>query len=506
MSVLGWCLVLAGVGVVAWWTFARGRHMRALEACSVGLLVLAGVTMAVQEGQWQLVPWAALGPVAVVLVLLRRRRDRRGSGPGGSGEPGEPGGLEEPGEPGGPEGSASGRGPGPRPSSRRWWWVSAERGVPLVVVLVGAWAMMWAFVPKLPTPSGPYRVGTEVWHWTDKGRHQPWGRHTSEYRQVVAQAWYPTEVAHGREAPYFEDPGELPGMGGLPAYVFSGSLRETATHGVVGAPVSAAKREWPVIVFSPGLELPREIYTALCTQMASRGYVVVALSSPYESAVTELADGEVAESEFPSNPSEKELYELVKTRAADAGFVVDQLDRLGTIDPRSPLVGRLDMDHVGIVGHSLGGASAIQAAYEEPSKFQVAVNLDGTLWGGQPSEKLSRPVLWIASTERSSAEEDHDREQLLSGLQAGGALVQITHSMHLSFTDEPSYLTSLGLAIWGRQGRMGRRSAATMSRLTAELVTAFAGPKLGVRGGPTLSEVVHKDQAAELKRQVAPAG
>jgi dienelactone hydrolase len=522
MSALDWCLVIAGVIVVAWWTFASSRPRAALDVCSVGLLVLAVVTLAVEGYRWQLVPWQVLGLVAVALVVLRgrdsRRKDARYRDPRDRGLLSS-GGVIPDSDPdsgsGSDSGSSSDSGPSqdrhssPHSRGRRrrggWWRPTAERGVPLVVALLGVWALLWAFVPTLPTPSGPYRVGTEVFHWVDKSRHQPWGPKTSEYRQVVAQAWYPTEVKNGKMAPYFEDPDELPGMGGLPAYVFSGSFRDTKTHGIVGAPVSGARREWPVLVFSPGLELPREIYTALCTQVASRGYVVLALSSAYESAVTELANGEVVESSFPKDASEKQLFELVKTRAADASFAVDQLERLSAIDPRSPLVGRLDMAEVGIFGHSMGGASAIQAAYEN-KKFRVAINLDGTLWGSQPSERLDRPFLWIASAERSSEEEDHDREQFLSGLQSGGALVKITHSMHLSFTDEPSYLTSLGLAIWGRQGRMGRRSATTMSTLTADLIAAFAGPELGVHGGPTLSQVVDEHGAAELKRRVAAMG
>jgi dienelactone hydrolase len=464
VSTLDGCLIVAGVIVVAWLTLARARCATALEMCSVGLLVLGGVTLVVEGAQWQLVPWQALGLVAVALAVLRRRYPGRG----------------------------------------RWWRGTAERGIPLVVVLLGGWALLWAFVPMLPTPSGPYRIGTEVFHWTDTSRHQPFGPHTSEYRQVVAQAWYPTDAKGGRMAPYFEDPDELPGMGGLPQFVFSGSFRDTATHGIIGAPVSPARRTWPVLLFSPGLELPREIYTGLCTEMASRGYVVMALSSPYESAVTELADGTVVESVFPADASETQLYELVKTRAADARFVLDELERLSAIAPRSPLVGHLDLAHVGIFGHSLGGASAIQAAIEDP-RFRVAVNLDGTLWGDQPSERLDRPFLWIASAERSSSEEKHEREQFLSGLRAEGTLVKITHSLHLSFTDEPSYLTSLGRAIWGRQGRMGRRSVGTMATLTADLITAFAGPLLDVSGGPSLSQVVAEHKAAELERQIEPA-
>jgi predicted dienelactone hydrolase len=479
MSVLDWCLVAAGLLAVGWSVFAPRRATAVLAVVSVGALALAAATLLIEGVQWQLVPWQALGLIVAALAALRRRR--RGKD------------LRE-----SPAGADRGRQGG------RWAWLS-ERMLLLALVAVGAWALLWAFVPTLPTPSGPYRVGTEVFHWTDTSRHQPWGPNTSEYRQVVAQAWYPTAATQGRMAPYFEDPGELPGMGGLPAFVFSGSFRNAATHGILAAPISKARSAWPVLLFSPGLELPREIYTGLCTALASRGYVVVALSSPYESAVTELANGKVVASAFPSNPSETQLYELVKTRSADASFALDQLEHLASTDPHSALLGHLDLTKVGIFGHSLGGASAIQATEEDP-RFRVAINLDGTLWGSQPSEHLDRPFLWIESAERSSKEEKHDREQFLSGLKAGGALVKITHSLHLSFTDEPSYMTSLGRTLLGERERMGRRSLTTMATLTAELIAAFVGPELGVEHGTTLDQVAAANRAVELEREIAPAG
>jgi dienelactone hydrolase len=305
-------------------------------------------------------------------------------------------------------------------------------------------------------------------------------------------------------APYFEERGELPEMGGIPEFVFSSNFKGVVTHGIVSAPVSDAKGRWPVLIFSPALEVPREMYTALCTQVASRGYVVMALNSTYESAVTTLANGEVVESAFPSNQSEQQLYELTKTRAADASFVLDQLERLGAVAPRSPLVGHLDLAHVGMLGHSIGGASTIQALAEDP-RFLVGINLNGSLWGSQPKERLERPLLWIESGERPGPDEKKTREELLSGLKAGGTLLAITHSLHMSFSDEPSYVTSLGRAIWGGRGGMGRRSLATMTTLTSDLIAAFAGPHLGVGGGPTVAQVVAAHGALEVQREVAPA-
>src|SRR5438876_8356897 len=81
-------------------------------------------------------------------------------------------------------------------------------------------------------------------------------------------------------------------MGGLPSFMFA-SFGRVATHATAATPVSGAQRTWPVLFFSPGLSVPREQYTALCADLASRGYVVVALSVPYESSVSVLADGKI---------------------------------------------------------------------------------------------------------------------------------------------------------------------------------------------------------------------
>lgn len=463
MTVLDWLLVVVGLVAALGWTFARSRMPTALTVVSICACLLVIATIAVEGQQWQLVPWQVLGVLVAALIGLRRWR------------------------------------PGP---TRRWQRMT-ERGFLLIVVVLGAWALLWAFVPGLPAPSGPYQLGTEVFRWTDTSRHEPYGR-TSEYRQVVAQAWYPSEATRGHMAPYFEEPGELPGMGGLPEFVFSGDFRNAATHAILDAPVSRARATWPVLIFSPALEVPREMYTALCTQLASRGYVVVALSSAYESAVTELANGEVVESAFPKNPSDEQLYELVKTRAADASFALEELGHLSAVDPHSPLIGRLELAHVGMVGHSIGGAATVQTLAENP-KFRVGVNLNGSLWGSQPKERLNRPLLWVESGEGPGPEEKKTREELLAGLQAGGALATITHSLHMSFSDEPGYMTGVGRTLWGNRAGMGRRSLETMATLTADLVAAFVGPQLGVKGGPSLSELASEHGAIELERQIAPA-
>jgi predicted dienelactone hydrolase len=51
---------------------------------------------------------------------------------------------------------------------------------------------------------------------------------------------------------------------------------------------------------------------------------------------------------------------MTDIRAPDTSFVLDQLTELNPLEPTSPLAGRLGLQHVGMIGHSPGGATAVQ--------------------------------------------------------------------------------------------------------------------------------------------------
>ena len=116
--------------------------------------------------------------------------------------------------------------------------------------------------------------------------------------------------------------------------------------------------------------------------------------------------------------------------------MLDQLSRLTQLDPRSPLAGHLDLQHVGIIGHSIGGATAVQVIAADP-RFKVAVNLDGKLFGAQSAAHLNRPLLWIQSDGPQTAEYTQGRDRLLSRLRDGGALLTILGSVHIGLHRRP---------------------------------------------------------------------
>jgi dienelactone hydrolase len=284
------------------------------------------------------------------------------------------------------------------------------------------------------------------------------------------------------------------------------SFGSVQTHATFGAPVSPAQRRWPVLLFSPGLSIPREMYTALCADLASRGYVVVALSVPYESAVSVLAGrrvvGQTTHPDVMGPPPHRALERLIAIRAADTSFALDQLSRLTRLDADSPLVGHLDLQHVGIVGHSIGGATAVQVIAADP-RFKVGVDIDGKLFGAERTARLNRPFLWIQSDAAQTSEYTQGRNSFLAGLQDGGALLTVRSSVHMGFADSPAYLTPIGRSLIGGVAGTGSISVADMTTMTGDTISAFVGPALGVRHATSLDQVLARHPTIRSDRRIA---
>src|SRR5688572_17505336 len=96
------------------------------------------------------------------------------------------------------------------PPRRRSWIVRAARGMAVAALgvgtltalaAIGGVALLTKRVPSLPQPMGPYQDASEVFRWTDSQRPETLTPDPGDRRQVVAQAWYPTDAALGRTRP-----------------------------------------------------------------------------------------------------------------------------------------------------------------------------------------------------------------------------------------------------------------------------------------------------------------
>jgi dienelactone hydrolase len=298
--------------------------------------------------------------------------------------------------------------------------------------------------------------------------------------------WYPTEKGGktGKPAPYL--PGAtainmltdraLSGADGKqwPA-ILSGELASNAVEGATPAKNTA---RFPVLMFSHGLGSPVFHYTAFIEELVSHGYVVASIQHTYEVNVVAFPDGRtVALSQLswsiygpqPPEISEEEASKKAITWekerdsvwAADISFAFDQLIMLDR-DRGSVFFGKLDLAHVGAVGHSIGGR-AVGRACQLDRRIRACVNEDGAPdegavlnypGAGPPNQPFLLEEIFVAPpTDKELADAHESRQHFnqsivqhdaaidkqLRHCQDGGYRVTIKtpDSDHNSFTDVP---------------------------------------------------------------------
>lgn len=109
---------------------------------------------------------------------------------------------------------------------------------------------------------------------------------------------------------------------------------------------------YPVIVISHGLADNRHSFTYIAQHLASHGFVVAALDHPVANSkqLQEFLAG------IASPPRPTELID----RPLDIKYLLDELQRLTETDSR--FKNQLNLQQVGVIGHSLGGYTALALA------------------------------------------------------------------------------------------------------------------------------------------------
>jgi predicted dienelactone hydrolase len=215
--------------------------------------------------------------------------------------------------------------------------------------------------------------------------------------------------------------------------------------------------------------------TSLAEDLASRGYVVAGIDHTYESYATTLSDGHVAECIACDSDTDPGFGAgLVASRAADVSFVLDELT-----GPRRPFR-PIDRSRVAMVGHSIGGASAL-ATMVRDSRVRAGIDLDGTTYARIPKSGFTRPFMFVGSADHVPGGRDQswDRDwKLLTGWKRR---LVLPRGEHASFTDAPLLRPSLGIT-----PPPGVLPAARAAELTRTYVAAFLDLHLKSQRRPIL--------------------
>ncbi len=271
----------------------------------------------------------------------------------------------------------------------------------------------------MPAPTGPFHVGTRSIALTDQARREP--QVPGQRRSLVIQLWYPA-AAGDRRASYMPPAVArfLAASAGVqPALLRSVRLDASAD----GAPL-AQRGGWPVVLFSPGFGVERELYAGLVEDLASHGYVVVAIDHPHDASVVEFPDGHVVRPSF-----QMDMTEALAVRIADTRFVLTKLARLGRT---GSLAGRFDLAHIGMFGHSLGGAATASTMLVD-SRILAGADLDGVLFGDVRDAGLSRPFMLMSAEPGFAA--DPNRADFWTRLRGPHYAIDVKGAQHFAFSD-----------------------------------------------------------------------
>ncbi len=318
----------------------------------------------------------------------------------------------------------------------------------------GLWALFTVGLPvvspvfSLPQPTGPFLIGTKLYHWIDQTRPEwftPNDENPNDLRELLVQVWYPVEKVTGKPVPYLYNlnirADGIGAAGGFPGFLVS-HIDLVKTHSFLNE-TTIQNKQFPLLILSHGITGYKEIHTALIEELTSHGYVVAAPDHTYDCNLTVFPDGHIADyrSDITGYPDSVQIRrQQLNTRVADIRFILDQMlsdDEFHNV---------IDFDKVGVLGHSYGGSTAIQAAYED-SRIKAVLALDS--WMNPIPELIieqgiSQPFLHLGRPHWDDSEYPTSPARLvrfLKNVRKDGIHYTLQGARHLDFSDVPLYST-----------------------------------------------------------------
>ncbi|GBE27791.1 isoform II [bacterium BMS3Bbin03] len=397
-----------------------------------------------------------------------------------------------------------------------WLFLKKKAGWKLARLIYGELVEPQSRVPALPKPTGEHQVGIRDFFFADSARPETFTADAGDVREVAVQIWYPAENVKGRKPRPYQNPDMTKAAAhflGWPLFANSYSVF-VQSHSFSNAAAKTSPQPYPVILYNHGYGGFTTVHQTVCEELASHGYVVVSVGHAYESALFLKPDGSVKAFD-PQNKayrarraesggreqerlkdriiraanfadrenSYRRLLEKsplhqqsVQIWAADNHFVLKKLEQINAAD--SILKGMVDFENAGIIGHSLGGATAGEMASTEP-KIKAGINLDGFQFGGLPDVELKVPFMFMWENGRNVAGTAGANDLFFQKSQAACYSLVIKGFEHATFTDLPLFAS-----IW--QSAEPTPKSLRAIQLQREYILAFFNKHLKNRPAPLL--------------------
>lgn len=314
------------------------------------------------------------------------------------------------------------------------------------MLLVLSLAVIYVFpIDQVPEPTGDLLIGTQTFEITDETRMEAYDT-SNGYRRFMIQIWYPAQTIEGYpRALWLEDGVDIArGLSmdmGFPRF----ALDQTASilsNSYLGAPMSDQRTTYPVVVISHGWRGFRDLHLDYAEELASRGYVVVSIDHTYGSVATVFDDGSVHYLNPDALPARSDgqvfldaANQLVNTYAGDVKATLDYLETISQVTSFTSFSSRLDLDHIGLLGHSTGGGGDVRIALED-SRVKALIGLDAwvePIHDDLITQGLSIPSLFLRSEQWETGVNNDSLSLILENSTVEPLLYQIDGTTHFDF-------------------------------------------------------------------------
>jgi len=306
-------------------------------------------------------------------------------------------------------------------------------------------ALVSVLIPleNVAKPTGEYQVGTQVIHMVDNDRSAWYGQESNNPREIMVRIWYPAQPQEGDlKAPYVYNEkliGDMVSEGfGIPKYLMQNLSNINGNSWSEAQPVN---KKFPVIIFSHGIGGLKTQNTTQMEEMASHGYVVFSCDHAYDAGVS-IFPGEriiLGKTAIPDDLTKEEKWNMRRAqldyRAADIQFMLDEMAQGNFLSVA--LKNSLDLEHIGVFGHSFGGgASVVVAATDE--RIDACFGLDAWFLpvpSNVLNSDLKKPFIHLGQVRWKEKDNYLKLDTLAANNSAWSLRLDVQGATHYDFTD-----------------------------------------------------------------------
>ena len=322
------------------------------------------------------------------------------------------------------------------------------RQIPLLISvfwLSACAALVSVLIPleNVAKPTGEYQVGTQVIHMVDNDRSAWYGQESSNPREIMVRVWYPAQPQEGDlKAPYVYNEkliGDMVSEGfGIPKYLMK-NLRNI--NGNSWSEAQPVNEKFPVIIFSHGIGGLKTQNTTQMEEMASHGYVVFSCDHAYDAGVSIFPGDRIifGKTNIPDNLTKEEKWNMRRAqldyRAADIQFLLDEMDRENFLSVA--LKNSLDLEHIGVFGHSFGGGTSVVVASVD-ERIDACFGLDAwflPIPSNVLNSDLNKPFIHLGQVSWKEKENYLKLDTLAGNNSAWSVRLDVRGATHYDFTD-----------------------------------------------------------------------